>query len=462
MSRITPPTQLLAPTPRTFLRLTLLNAARQATVAIALAASCAHLPAFAQFAPGGAAPQGMEAVTYSRGTPPTMPAALPGQAGIPQPGMQPGTPALLQGPEAALPDVDGRFPTAQSPATPRPMPSQFQQFVRLSTGQDLQPYGHQFFTTPRNYAPVTNVAAPGNYLIGPGDEVQLQVWGGFDLSSRLTVDRNGQLQIPKVGVVNLTGVRADQLSGVLRAQLAKVFTQVEVSASLSKLRSIQVYVVGQAVKPGTHTLSGLSTLVNALFASGGPGPNGSMRHIELRRGTQVVTRLDLYAFLAQGDKSGDTPLQAGDVIVIPPAGPRVAVAGAFDHPAIYELKGTTTVQQLLAIGGGVPSLATTEKALLERIIPTATPPRQVQQLALAGAGLQTPLQDGDILTLVGISQGFANAVTLKGNVAYPLRHAWRSGMRVLDLIPDAQALITQDYYKNQNSLVQAMLPDGKL
>ena len=370
---------------------------------------------------------------------------------------QPQAPAtvLLPGPEAAVP-----APSTPPPAELKFQPSQFQQFVKMATGQDLAPYGHLFFSNPGSYAPVANIASPDNYLIGPGDEIQLQAWGGFDLSTRLSVDRNGNVQIPKVGVLNLSGVRADQLSGVFRSHLGKVFTNVDVSASLSKMRTLQVYVVGQAVKPGTHTLSGLSTLVNALFASGGPSSNGSMRNIELRRGNQVVTRLDLYAFLAQGDKSGDVPLQPGDIIVIPPVGPRVAVAGAFDHPAIYELKGSTSVQQLLSMGGGVPPLATTDKALLERIVPTATPPRQVQQLALTGTGLQTTLQDGDILTLVSISQSFANAVTLKGNVAYPLRHVWHTGMRVLDLIPDAQALVTQDYYKNKNNLVQSILSSG--
>jgi len=371
---------------------------------------------------------------------------------------------LTPGPEAPLLDIQSRHLPTSSPASslPKIQPSQFQQFVKIATGHDLLPYGSQFFAQPGSYAPVANVAAPANYLIGAGDEVQLQVWGGFDLSTRLAVDRNGQVQVPKVGVVNLSGVRADQLSAVLRTHLSKVFINIEVSASLSKLRSIQVYVVGQAVKPGMHTLSSLSTLVNALFASGGPGPNGSMRNIELRRGNQTITRLDLYAFLAQGSSAGDTTLQPGDVIVIPPVGPRVAVTGAFDHPAIYELNGTTTVEQLLATGGGVPSLAAIEKALLERIQPQANPARQVQQLALSASGLATPLQDGDILTLVGISQSFANAVTLKGSVAYPLRHPWRNGMRVLDLIPNAQALITQDYYKNQNRLVQAINPAANL
>ena len=338
----------------------------------------------------------------------------------------------------------------------REQPSQFQQFVQASTGRLLPVFGAQFFKSPQSYAQATSAAAPASYVVSVGDEVQVNIWGSFDFSTRLVVDRNGQVQIPKVGVVTVAGVRADQLSSVFKAQLSKVFSQVEVSAAVSRLRSIQVYVVGQALKPGTHTVSSLSTLVNALFASGGPNPNGSLRNIELRRGNQVLAKLDLYTFLGQGDRAGDVSLQSGDVIVIPPAGPRVAIAGAYDHAAIYELKGNTSVQQLLALGGGMPALATSQKALIERIQPQANPPRQVLDLALDPKGLSTPLQDGDILTLVGISQGFANAVTLKGNVAHPMRQAWRPGMRVLDLIPDPQALITQDYFKKQNRLVQVV------
>ena len=136
--------------------------------------------------------------------------------------------------------------------------------------------------------------------------------------------------------------------------------------------------VGQALLPGTLQLSGLSTLVNAVFASGGPTANGSMRNIQLKRGGKTITTLDLYDFIAGGDKTQDMPLLPGDVIVIPPVGPRVAVTGAFDHGAIYELKNAqTSVGDILSLGGGVPTLATIEKALIERIVPEKNPPRQV-------------------------------------------------------------------------------------
>jgi len=341
-------------------------------------------------------------------------------------------------------------------AAARSQASQFQRFVMAATGQDMPIFGNTLFGTPATFAPITNIAPPASYVLGAGDEIQLQVWGSVDVSTRLVVDRNGQVQVPRVGLLSVAGVSAGQLNGVFSAHMAKVFTNIEVSATVASLRNIQVYVVGQAQQPGTYTLSSLSTLVNALFASGGPNANGSMRAIELRRGNKTVSTIDLYAFITKGDKSADVVLQPGDVIVIPPVGPRVAVTGAYDHNAIYEIKGGTTIGQLLSIGGGVPTLTATQKALLERINPQAEPPRQVAEIALNAIGLETALKDGDVLTLMGITPEFGNAVTLKGSVASALRHAWKPNMRVLDLIPEPAALISADYYQRRNQLVQTL------
>ncbi|MEY5099034.1 MAG: hypothetical protein RJA36_1753 [Pseudomonadota bacterium] len=349
------------------------------------------------------------------------------------------------------------------PAEP-PKPSQFQRFVQESTGKLLPVYGADLFAKPQTYTPVTNIAPPANYVLGPGDEVQLQVWGAFDLSANFVVDAKGQITVPKVGAVTVAGVTVGKLEPVLKAHMAKVFTNIDLTATVARLRSIQVYVVGQAQRPGTYTLSSLSTVVNALFASGGPSPNGSMRAIQLKRAGQVVAQVDLYDFIAKGDRVQDAALQPGDVIVIPPAGPRVAVTGAYDQEAIYEVKTErATVGDLLALGGGVPTLATPQKALLERIDPAAKEaPRQVQEVALNSSGLQQTLRDGDVLTLLPISPAFGNAVTLQGSVAQPLRHAWTSGMKVADLIPEREALISRDYYRRKNALVQAMPEAGPL
>lgn len=334
-------------------------------------------------------------------------------------------------------------------------PSQFELFVKNATGKRLPIYGAELFETPQTFSPVTNVPAPVNYVLAPGDEVQLQVWGATNLNLNLTIDRQGQVMVPRVGPLSLVGVQAGQLDGVFKAHLTKVLANVEVAAHVSKLRSIQVYVVGHAAQPGVYTLSSLSTLVNALFASGGPGNKGSMRQIQLKRGGKTVSQLDLYDFIGAGNAQTDVALQTGDVIVIPPVGPRVAIHGAFDHAAIYELKpAETTLKDILAKGGGVPVLATSQKALLERVVPSAQPPRQVADLALNDIGLSTALKDGDIVTLLGISSEFSNAITLKGNVGSPSRYSYKSGMRISDLIPNAEYLIVNDYHNLKNNSIR--------
>lgn len=334
-------------------------------------------------------------------------------------------------------------------------PSQFQKFVQEATGKLLPHFGAQLFEAPQNYVPDAGLAAPANYILGPGDEVRMQVWGAVDFNATLALDRNGQVLIPKVGVVPLAGVKAADLETVLKGQLAKVYTNFSLNASLGKLRSIQVYVVGQARQPGTYAVSSLSTLINVLFVSGGPSANGSMRNIELQRGGKALTKLDLYDFIAKGDKSRDVALLPGDVVFIPAAGPRVAVTGAIDQPAIYELGASgNSVIDVLGLTGGIPSVANTQKALLERIYADKIPARQVSDLSLNADGLRQILRDGDVITLLPLDRAFANAVTLRGNVAYPMRYPFRPGMKVSDLIPEPVALIQKDYYTRKNAMVQ--------
>jgi protein involved in polysaccharide export with SLBB domain len=357
-------------------------------------------------------------------------------------------------------------PSNQSSNTPqRPLstsrtlraeePTQFQRFVSDASGHNLGHFGQSLFSASDAYLADESLPVPSNYVLGPGDEVQLQVWGAVDFGATLVIDRNGKASIPKVGSVSLAGIMVRDLESHLQKHLGKVFTNFKLNANLARLRSVQIYVMGQARQPGTLVVSSLSTLVNALFASGGPNVHGSMRNIVLQRNGKPLAQLDLYALIARGDKSQDVPLLAGDVIVIPPAGPRVAIIGAFDHAAIYELKdNATTIADLLNLTGGLPSLTGTQKAILERVQSKSLPSRELIEISMDAQGLQKTLRDADVLTLLPISKAFANAVTLRGNVAWPLRHAYVPGMRISDLIPDRDALIQADYYRRKNSMVQ--------
>ena len=347
-------------------------------------------------------------------------------------------------------------PKTTAPVAPKaPQPSQFQRFVQKSTGRMLPVFGSELFEGAPSYTADAALPAPAEYILGPGDEVRLQVWGAVELGGSFTIDRNGQISVPRVGTIPLAGVAVRDLEGVLRGQVGKLLNNFGLSAGLGRLRSLQVYVVGQARMPGTLQISSLATLVSAVFASGGPTTNGSMRNIQLNRAGKIITTLDLYDFIARGDKGRDLPLQNGDVIVIPPVGARVAVSGAFDQAAIYELKGNqTSLGDILSLSGGVPALANLQKALIERINTAKVNPRQVQDIALDAEGLKTRLNDGDVITLLDISSAFTNAVTLQGNVAHPLRYEWFEGMKILDLIPEVEALVSDDYYSRKNLLVQ--------
>lgn len=334
-------------------------------------------------------------------------------------------------------------------------PTEFQRFVEVSTGRNLPLFGYNLFAG-RTFPSLQNVPVPSDYVIGPGDEIAFKIWGMVEADAPLQVDRNGQIAIPRVGMVSVAGLKSSQLEGALRTQLSRYLKNFQLSATMGRLRSIQVFVVGHAAKPGAYTVSSLSSLVSVLFESGGPAPDGSMRKVQLKRDGRVVSTIDLYQFIAQGDKSADTHLLPGDVIVIPPAGPRVAMMGALGTPAIYELAASEeSIEKVLSYGGGVLSLTTPHKVLVERINPAqVNAPRSVIERALDAKGMKGTLQDGDVVTLFKIAPAFANAVTLRGNVATPLRYGHKPGMRVADLIPDREALVQSDYYTKKNLLVQ--------
>lgn len=338
-------------------------------------------------------------------------------------------------------------------------PSEFQKFVETATGRNLPVFGASFFVDAANtLATVDNVPVSGDYTVGVGDELLIRAWGAIDIDYRAVVDRNGQINLPRVGSITVAGVRASELQAHLRAQIGRLYTNFNLNVALGQLRGVKVFVVGPARLPGVYTVSSQGTMLSAVVAAGGPGPNGSMRRVLLRRGGAVVSELDLYDFLVQGDKSKDVQLVAGDVVVFQPAGPRVALNGALDVPAIYELKTEQEpLRDVLRYAGGTPVLTNPNKVLVERIDPARTPAaRYVEEFKLDDAGLQRPLRNGDVLTLLPISPQFANAVTLKGHVAQPLRYAHTPGMRIRDLIPSKEALVTPDFYRRKNLLVQSL------
>jgi len=330
--------------------------------------------------------------------------------------------------------------------------NEFQQFVMQSIGRDLPMFGSNLFrTVPSTFAPVDNIPVAADYVVGPGDEIQIRAWGQIDVDYNAAVERDGTISVPKVGVINVAGIKASDLPAYLKTVFGRTFRNFQLTATLGKLRSIQIFVVGQARRPGSYTVSSLSTLVTALFAAGGPSSKGSMRNIQLKRGNQVVSEFDLYDLLLSGDKSRDAKLLPGDVIYIPAVGPLVAVTGSVNVPAVYELKQSTVLFDLIRWAGGLATTAAGQKATVERIEDHKV--RKVEEFPLDMGGLSRSIRDGDLVSVYSLVPRFDNAVALRGDVAQPGRFPWREGMRVRDLIPDREALLARDYWIKRNQAV---------
>jgi polysaccharide biosynthesis/export protein len=400
----------------------------------------------------------------------TAPAGILGE-----PPAAPSTPATVTLPPVTTPTITNQQAPIGAPGIARPAPrpqvpeptqrqestatepaesNEFQEFVAATVGRQLPLFGYNLFRgAPSTFAPVENIPVTPDYIIGPGDELLIRAWGQIDVDYRAVVDRNGTISIPRVGVIPVSGIRYQNLTEHIRSAISRNFRNFQLTVSMGTLRSVQILVVGQARRPGSYTVSSLSTLVNAIFAAGGPSPRGSMRAIQLKRGNNVVTELDLYDLIVTGDKSKDAALLPGDVIYFPPIGPLVALSGSVNNPAIFELKGATNVGRLLDLAGGLTTTAQTRRAAIERIDERET--RTVDQFSLDYDGLRRALKDGDLVAVLPISPRFENAVTLRGKVALPLRYPYKVGMRIRDLIPDRDALITRDYYARKNLAVRA-------
>lgn len=339
----------------------------------------------------------------------------------------------------ALPEADER--------------NEFSDLVTQSLGRALPIFGFNLFrNVPSTFAPVENIPVTPDYTIGPGDELLIRAWGQLDIDYRAIVDRNGNINVPRIGQMNLAGIKYQNVTEFIKGVVSRTFRNFEISVTLGQLRSIQILVVGQARRPGSYTVSSLSTAVNAVFAAGGPSTRGSMRGIQLKRGNKTIAEIDLYSLLVFGDKSKDQQLLPGDILYFPPVGPLVGLSGSVNNPAIFELKGDTSIDQLVQWAGGFTTTATLQAASIERIADRIA--RTVERFPLDGAGMRKPVRDGDMVSIFSISPRFENVVTLRGNVANPLRYPYTSGMRVRDLIPEREALITPEYYLRRNQLVR--------
>ena len=364
-----------------------------------------------------------------------------------------------------LANPPGGNPDQYTPSTPPPNPSQaarpqitpqpqteFEQLVADSVGRPLPLFGQSLFLQPPStFSPIDWMQVPSDYIIGPGDELQINIWGQITANLRVIVDRSGQIYVPQVGQISVAGVHYGELEQHLKNEILKVFKNFNLTANIGRLRSIQVLVVGEARYPGTYTISSLSTLVNAIFASGGPAPQGSLRHIQVRRDGNTITDFDFYDLLIKGDKSKDVRLESGDVLYIPHVGPLVAISGSVNAPAIYEMKDSSNLQDLIDTAGDLSTVADTSKITIDRLVDHQA--RKTLEFPYDQQSRMLPVRDGDIVRVLSIVPRFEDTVTLRGNVANPGRYPWKPGMRITDLIPNPQALLTREYWRDRASVV---------
>lgn len=289
---------------------------------------------------------------------------------------------------------------------------------------------------------------PPDYLLSPGDEIVVTLWGSIDADLRLVVDRSGRVTIPRVGPVSLAGVRYSELANVIRSRVSQVFRNFDLSVSLGQLRGIRVYVTGFVARPGVYSVSSLSTVMQALLKAGGPSPAGSFRKIELRRPGESPVLYDLYDLLLKGDRSTDRVLQSGDVVHVGPVGPEIALIGSVNKPAIFELKNGETVADALAMAGGFTAVADRTRLAVERLSERATV--RIAELALPGQ-LGATLSNGDLLRAFSAVDAQlpmvrqSKRVRIEGEVARPGEYVLPPGSSISDALHAAGGLTPAAY-----------------
>ncbi len=357
-------------------------------------------------------------------------------------------PAVIETP--AMPADQSEMPEAVAPAprTAETPGSEFERYVSSIAGKPLRRFGAELLVPEaRDFTAPSTVAVPVDYRINPGDQLQLGLTGSVQSSARLTVDSEGRVFVPRVGAITVGGVRYGDVRAVIADQVSRQYRGFDLEVTVARLRGITVYVTGFAQRPGSYTVSSLSTLVNAVLAAGGPADGGSFRSIQLRRDGNLVSDFDLYDLLLNGNKTGDAALQNGDVIHIAPAGAQVAVVGSVNREAIFEVGPGETLADAVRYSGGLSTVADDSRLL---VFDSLGRTNGWQQLTSAEAGVRVARR-GDIVRVlsdIGIARPVGTQpvlVTISGEVAKPGRYYVTPGTRLADVVAQAGGLTAQAF-----------------
>lgn len=357
-------------------------------------------------------------------------------------------------------------PRAQHRLSPYPnLPSLSQLYSQFpSTEAKLRRFGSDTFvlgTGNANELPMDLPAGP-DYVLGPGDSLLVNIWGGQ--SSRLDrpIDRQGQIALPEAGAITIAGLTIAQAQVAIQKVLGTQFQNEHVEISLGRVRTVRVYVVGDVQRPGAYDVSSLSTPLNAFYAAGGPTSNGSLRTLRQLRGKQLIREIDLYDFLLHGVRSEIDRLQPGDTLLVPPVGPQVSVSGMVRRPAVYELKGEQGLNEVLDLAGGVLVSASLKQITVERIEAHQRRTMLSVQLPEGHDGAAPDLkafnvQDGDSVVVSQILPYNEQMVYLDGHVFRPGKYPYREGMTVTDLLHSYQDILPEP--ADHAELIRMQPPD---
>ncbi len=327
-------------------------------------------------------------------------------------------------------------------------------FVRAQTqgkyqdiSLDLKPFGHDFFrdSAVKVITQRSDIPVPVNYVVGPGDEVKIVLWGRVNASYSIPVDRDGKVNIPNIGPLTVAGMTFEQMAGNLIKQ-AEQMTGTSVDISMGALRTIPVFILGEVRRPGAYTIGSLSTITDALLLAGGPSEIGTMRNVQLKRNNKTIQTFDLYDLLLKGDKSRDVILSEGDIVFVPIIGPYVGIAGNIKRPAIYELKDDFTLKNLFDLSGGIIPTAYTQQMQVERTV------KNEKKIVVdindknLNKAKNIYLQDADIVKVFSIVDKNVNVVYLNGNVKRGGKYALRPGMRLSDILKDENELLPDTHF----------------
>jgi protein involved in polysaccharide export with SLBB domain len=310
--------------------------------------------------------------------------------------------------------------------------------------KELTQFGYNMFAEPvSTFAPVQNVPVGGNYVLGPGDELNVILWGRVNRTLHLKVQRDGTILMPQIGPIAVAGLTFDQAKKLIEGRAGQI-VGVQVAVTMGRIRTIQVFVIGQVEQPGLYTVSALAHVSDALSAAGGVRKTGSLRGIVVRRNGQIIRNVDLYSMLLHGNTQADVQLQERDVIFVPVLGPVVALAGDVRNPAIYELKGIEPLIRVLRMAGGVSAFGYAERVEVERIF-------NHERRIVLDVNLNSPdarrfyVDDGDLVKVFTVLPKQQDIVRVQGNVNQPGVYQWNPGMRVSDLISDGQGISDHTY-----------------